>query len=77
MKKFLIAIIAISTLLVTSCADFLNIRTEASMPTSGMDYTKVENIFQPVSAAYASMRLGEGRAFCYVSVLGVPSDDDD
>ena len=47
------------------------------MPTSGMDYTKVENIFQPVSAAYASMRLSEGRAFNYVSVMGVPSDDDD
>lgn len=47
------------------------------MPTSGMDYTKVENIFQPVSAAYATMRLSEGRAFNYVSVMGVPSDDDD
>lgn len=47
------------------------------MPTSGMDYTKVENIFQPVSAAYASMRLSEGRAFNYVSAMGVPSDDDD
>ena len=47
------------------------------MPTSGMDYSKTENIFQPVSAAYASMRLSEGRAFCYVSVMGVPSDDDD
>ena len=47
------------------------------MPTSGMDYTKVENIFQPVSAAYASMRLSEGRAFSYISVMGVPSDDDD
>ena len=47
------------------------------MPTSGMDYTKVENIFQPVSAAYATMRLSEGRAFNYISVMGVPSDDDD
>ena len=47
------------------------------MPTSGMDYTKAENIFQPVSAAYASMRLSEGRAFSYVSVMGVPSEDDD
>ena len=47
------------------------------MPTSGMDYSKVENIFQPVSAAYATMRLSEGRAFNYISVMGVPSDDDD
>lgn len=47
------------------------------MPTSGMDYTKVENIFQPVSAAYASMRLGEGEAQSYVSVLSVAEDDTD
>ena len=47
------------------------------MPTSGMDYTKAENVFQPVSAAYAAMRLSEGRAYNYVSVMGVPSDDDD
>lgn len=47
------------------------------MPTSGMDYTKVENIFQPVSAAYASMRLGEGEAQSYVLVMAAASDDAD
>lgn len=47
------------------------------MPTSGMDYTKVENIFQPVSAAYATMRLGEGESQSYVSVLSVACDDAD
>ena len=77
MKKYIIAIFAICTLMFTSCADFLNIRTEATMPTSGMDYSKVENIFQPVSAAYASMRLGEGEAQSYVAVLEVASDDAD
>jgi hypothetical protein len=64
-------------LLAVSCQDFLNIRTEATMPSTGLDYTKTENIFMPVSAAYASMRLGEGEAQNYVAVLGVPSDDDD
>ena len=58
-----------------SCSDFLNIRTEATMPSSGMDYSKPENIFLPVSAAYASMRLAEGEALNYIAVLEVASDD--
>ncbi len=75
MKKIILA--AISICLVCSCSDFLNIRTEGTMPTSGTDYTKSEAIFQSVSAAYATMRLSEGRAFSYVSVLEIPSDDAD
>ena len=35
------------------------------------------NIFSPVSAAYASMRLSEGRAQNYVGVLEIVSDDAD
>ena len=73
--KYILIVLAL--LAAVSCQDFLNIRTEATMPSSGLDYTKTENIFLPVSAAYASMRLGEGEAQNYVAVLGVPSDDDD
>jgi hypothetical protein len=63
-------------ILAVSCQDFLNIRTEATMPSSGMDYTKTYNIFLPVSAAYASMRLrDEGPAQNYISVLEISSDD--
>lgn len=47
------------------------------MPTSGLDYSKTDNIFLPVSAAYASMRLSEGRAQCYVGVMEIVSDDAD
>ena len=69
-------LLIIATLLLTvSCQDFLNIRTEATMPSIGLDYSKTENIFLPVSAAYAKMRLAEGEAQNYVSVLEVPSDD--
>ena len=64
-------------MLLASCQDFLNIRTEATMPSTGMDYTKTENIFMPVSAAYASMRLGEGEALNYMAVLEIVSDDAD
>lgn len=60
-----------------SCSDFLNIRSEGSMPSSGTDYSKPENIFLPVSAAYASMRLNEGQAQSYVSVMEIVSDDAD
>ena len=60
-----------------SCQDFLNIRTEATMPSSGLDYSKPENVFLPVSAAYASMRLGESEALNYMAVLEIASDDAD
>jgi len=65
------------SLLAGGCTDFLDIRTEATMPSAGMDYSKTENIFLPVSAAYASMRLAEGEALNYISVLEVVSDDAD
>ena len=70
-------LILLSLLLTAACQDFLNIRTEATMPSSGLDYTKTENIFLPVSAAYASMRLAEGEAQNYVAVLEIASDDAD
>ena len=73
MKK---TIILIATCLAAlSCSDFLDIRTEATMPTSETDYTKSDNIFQSVSAAYATLRLSEGESFSYISVLEIPSDD--
>ena len=63
--------------LLTACSDFLDIRTEATMPSSGLDYSKTENIFLPLSAAYASMRLGESEALNYMAVLEIASDDAD
>lgn len=65
------------TVLLAGCTDFLDIRTEATMPSSGMDYSKAENVFLPVSAAYASMRLGESEALNYMAVLEIVSDDAD
>ena len=77
MKARYILIAAAAAILAVSCSDFLNIRMEATMPTTGMDYSKPDNIFLPVSAAYASMRLAEGEAQNYVAVLEVASDDAD
>ena len=76
MKAKLSILLALS-LIAGGCTDFLDIRTEATMPSAGMDYSKAENIFLPVSAAYASMRLAEGEALNYVAVLEVVSDDAD
>ena len=73
--KYIIIILAAA--LFASCSDFLNIRSEGSMPSSGTDYSKPENIFLPVSAAYASMRLNEGQAQSYVGVMEIVSDDAD
>lgn len=70
-------ILLAAALLAVSCSDFLNIRQEATMPSAGLDYSKVENIFSPVSAAYASMRLSEGWAQNYVGVMEIVSDDAD
>ena len=75
--KARIILLPVLTLLAVSCTSFLDIRTEATMPSSGMDYSKAENIFLPVSAAYASMRLSEGEAQNYIAVLEVASDDAD
>ena len=77
MKKLYYVILAVLVPVLASCSGFLDIRTEASLPVSGMDYTKSENIFQPVSAAYASLRLDEGEALNYVAVLEIVSDDAD
>ena len=76
MKARIIFLAAVAAALV-SCSKFLDIRTEATMPSSGMDYSKTENIFLPVSAAYASMRLGESEALNYMALLEIPSDDAD
>ena len=75
--KARIILLAAAIAATVSCSDFLDIRQEATLPSSGMDYTKTENVFLPVSAAYASMRLSEGWAQNYVGVMEIVSDDAD
>ena len=64
MKRYIPIITA--ALLLSSCSDFLNIRPEGTTPADGIDYSKSENIFKPVSAAYASMRSGNVHSFPYI-----------
>ncbi|MDD3078747.1 MAG: RagB/SusD family nutrient uptake outer membrane protein [Paludibacter sp.] len=73
-NKIIIPII--SALLFTACSDFLDIRPEGTVPSTGLDYTKTENIFKPVSAAYASLREN-GHEFSYIGAFEITSDDAD
>lgn len=75
MKKYFILLIIILT--ISSCEDFLDIRPEGTVPTSGIDYTKSENIFLPVSAAYASLRNYGAHVFPYIGAFEIASDNAD
>ena len=74
-NKILLAVLSI--FLFAGCNDFLDIRPEATVPSTGMDYTKPENIFLPISAAYATMRSGSVHAFAYIGAFEITSDNAD
>ena len=67
----------LSLLLFAGCTDFLSMRPEATVPSTGMDYTKAENIFLPISAAYASMRDDNAHGFQYIGAFEITSDNAD
>ena len=60
-----------------SCEDYLELRPEATIPTAGMDYTKADNIFLPVSASYASLRNYGAHVFPYIGAFEIASDNAD
>lgn len=70
-------IAALSLLLFVGCNDFLDIRPEATVPSTGTDYTKSDNIFMPISAAYAKMRTNSTHAFAYIGAFEITSDNAD
>jgi len=75
--KTSITSLLIGLLLFTGCQDFLDIRPEGTIPSTGMDHTKPENIFLPISAAYASLRDGNVHAFPYIGAFEITSDNAD
>src|SRR5512133_2238561 len=77
MKRIQLYLIIFTGILLVRCSDFLDIRPEGSMPTTGMDYTKAENIFLPVSAAYAKLRDYGAHAFPYIGAFEITSDNAD
>lgn len=75
--KTIILIPILSILLFAGCQDFLDIRPEGTVPSAGMDYSKSENVFLPVSAAYAKMRTANTHAFPYIGAFEITSDNAD
>ncbi|HEY4788332.1 MAG TPA: RagB/SusD family nutrient uptake outer membrane protein [Bacteroidales bacterium] len=76
--KRIILYTAIIGLLTNSCSkDFLDRRPEATLPITGIDYSKLENMFMPVSNAYAQLRSDNVHAFPYMGIFEITSDDAD
>ncbi|MDX9848145.1 MAG: RagB/SusD family nutrient uptake outer membrane protein [Tenuifilaceae bacterium] len=72
-------LLSVITLIVvfTNCEDFLNIRPEGTVPTTGIDYSKVENVFLPISASYAKLRSYGAHVFPYIGAFEIASDNAD
>ena len=64
-------------MVVASCDDFLEIRQEGTLPTTGIDYSKSENIFLSVSASYAKLRNYGAHVFPYIGAFEIASDNAD
>jgi hypothetical protein len=77
MKRIRIISAFLVLLLLTNCEDFLDLRQEATIPSTGMDYTKAENTFLPVSAAYAKLRSWGAHVFPYIGAFEITSDNAD
>ena len=58
----------------TSCSDFLDKAPENSVPEQGVDFTKTDNMYQPVSGVYAKLRTG-GMHWIIWPLLVVRDDD--
>lgn len=77
MKKIYIILIVAGVIIFSNCEDFLDQRPEGTIPTTGIDYTKSENIFMPVSAAYAQLRNYRAHVFPYIGAFEIASDNAD
>ncbi len=64
-------------LTVVSCEEFLEIRPEGTLPTTGIDYSKSENVFLSVSASYAKLRNYGAHVFPYIGAFEIASDNAD
>lgn len=77
MKVRSILFLACLALMLSGCEEELNTRPEGTVPTVGIDYTKPENIFLSVSAAYASLRSYGAHVFPYIGAFEIASDNAD
>jgi len=77
MKRFFTIFIMALILTFVSCEDFLEIRPEGTLPTTGIDYSKSENVFLSVSASYAKLRNYGAHVFPYIGAFEIASDNAD
>jgi hypothetical protein len=77
MKKIKVIFFAVAALMLANCEGFLDLRPEGTIPSTGMDYTKAENIFLPISAAYAKLRSYGAHVFPYIGAFEIASDNAD
>ncbi len=49
-------LLALSTLMLSSCEGWLDVVQEGTIPTEELDYTDTDNMYAPVSGVYASVR---------------------
>lgn len=77
MKRFHIIFIMTLILTFVSCEDFLEIRPEGTLPSTGIDYSKSENVFLSVSASYAKLRNYGAHVFPYIGAFEIASDNAD
>lgn len=75
MKK--ITILVFAFIAAVSCSNFLDIRPEGTTTSVSLDHAKTENIFKPVSAAYAELRSYGSHSFPYIGCLEITSDNAD
>ncbi len=77
MKRIYTLLTLTLILTVVSCEDFLEIRPEGTLPTTGIDYSKTENVFLSVSASYAKLRNYGAHVFPYIGAFEIASDNAD
>lgn len=73
-KYISILAISVATIMFTSCGDFLDKDPENSVPEESVDFTDIENMYQPVSGVYAKVRTGA--MHWIILPLSIVRDDD-
>lgn len=68
------SILALATLTFASCGDYLDKDPEDSVPETSVDFTNLDNLYQPVSGVYAKVRTGAMHWIIWP--LSIVRDDD-
>lgn len=58
LKKILLYALPLTLMLSATSCDFLDKEPENKVPEQNVDFTKIENMYQPVSGVYAKLRTG-------------------